>query len=172
MVSDIFRQSEQSKQRQRRTNALELAIVTRVRSDANYQVKCRILSSSDLENEDNVATVSVQYKNDVELPREGDLVVLATNVAERPVILGTVYARGEGVPVYDKDERVLRHRNSGAKVHFEKDGQILIESENGETVRLANDGTVRVNGGTKPVVTDVSGSGVSSVEYSDDLRVP
>lgn len=181
MVSDIFAEDERERQRKKKDRGgLELAVVDTVRDNANHQVRCRVLSPREQSNGPLTATVLVNMQGDVGVPREGDLVVLATNVHERPVVIGTLYSRGEAMPSYDSEERLISHPHSAAQIRIKPSGEILIESDSGDKVEVTSEGTVVVNDGTNPVVTDVTGSDTDgsgdidtiSVTKSDDLHVP
>lgn len=64
-------------------------------------------------------------------------------------------------PTIQAGERVISHPLSNANVKFNADG----------SVDIWGDSTIRINGGTQGVITDVSGSGVSTVEREPSILI-
>lgn len=140
---------------------LHRARVTQVPADGNHVVK---ISPIAVDAGDIVqggtpkdAIVPVDTYGDVSLPSEGDLAIVEKTQNDLFVVRGVLYTRQDAGPSYQEGERRVGHSETGSHFRIDPDGVITIEADDGTTFTVdPSDGTVRVNGGSTGVVTDVT----------------
>jgi len=124
------------------------------------------------------AEMVVSTKGSVNMPNEGDRVLISHYQNGRAQVLGSRYTLQESVPEAAEGERVIGHPASDSRIHFADDGTITVTTDSGNTVTVSTDGTMTLNGGTVAPVTDVSTTTDSdghvtdvSITRASDLRL-
>jgi hypothetical protein len=141
MALDPFEDSRQRTNRSERQNGLDVAVVVGT-SPENHMVAIREVTStgdpitgSDPTN----AAVVVDEKGDVNLPREGDLVVIARFKSRVPIVLGTYYTQQNQIRDASAQERHIGSEDGeGVFLH----GPFGVVPKLSESVTGAPDGAV------------------------------
>lgn len=152
MAGNPFKEAKKQIRDKQNFFALDLGRVLQAPDDAGHRVKVEVLA--DGESSPIVATVGVSEIGDINVPMEGDLVVIGYFKNSLPVILQTVYDGNSTVPAYSSGDRVVGNGKasiriaadgavtveSATKVRLENDAPLEFEDENGDTVTLFADG--------------------------------
>lgn len=141
MSLDPFKDSRDRTRRTKRNNGLDVAVVVGT-SPENHMVAIReVTSTGDVvtETKPTNAAVVVDQKGDVNLPEEGDLVVVARFKSRVPIVLGTYYTQQKQIREAVAEERHIGSEDGeGVFLH----GPFGVVPKVSESVTGAPDGAV------------------------------
>lgn len=129
-----------------------LTVPTHTSSDSVGHV---VEVDADVFSEPQIVQVAASTTGDVELPAEGDTVLVGYRDDGNPQVLGTQYTDGSNVPVFEAGERVVGHPATSTEIRFQTDGTVHVEVENGPTLDLQPNGDVVIDSGSTRPVTEV-----------------
>lgn len=141
MSLDPFKDSRERTRRSERKNGLDVAVVVG-RSTDSHMVAIREVTSTGepvTETKPANAAVTIDQKGDVNLPEEGDLVVIARFKNRTPVVLGTYYTQPKQIREAAAEERHIGSEDGeGVFLH----GPFGVVPKVSESVTGAPDGSV------------------------------
>ncbi len=152
-MSNLFNKVEKSTEKATKHSRIEQGVVlSTAEEDSNlsdHTVKVATPSSGQVE-----AEVLVGAGGDFYLPPVDSVVTIAYFADETPAVIGCEYKHLD-ISRLPGGERRIGHHGSNSHILLKNDGSIQITLDDSTTVNI-NNGTLSIDGGSTPVVTDVT----------------
>ncbi|UBF23177.1 baseplate assembly protein V [Haloarcula tailed virus 2] len=94
------------------------------------------------EGTEDVASVTVPARSDINIPTEGDIVLIGYARNGSAFIIGTVYSESDNTMGYERGYRRIGHTRSTSRFELQGDGTVRLFSYSGSELKLGPDGAI------------------------------